>query len=503
MIVEWVNYFVPLSLNFAQNQFLYSGALFLAFLPVILVLGKRYPLLVMGLCWLVILRVVLPPDLGSPVSARALWDVLFSNDDFSKASTEIFPVNSALVEPENSVNLQRNAPSWLALILFYAWVCISGVLLFRYFLQRKSLWKVLTIAKPIRHFELNRACAVWRVRLRIWRNIRLVSSDQCSFIYTMGSFRPIIFIPRYMINESNIQHLEIAIAHEIAHIKRFDDVAMVIQSIIQRLFFFNPILWACNHFMRQSRELCCDQEVLQKGIFKAYTYCENLIALVSQHSECAEVPAFGQNQKAILEKRFSFINGDNSMKKTNKQLTLMAISILGAVALPMAPFSTLALERGAASASTALERSCKSTYAIPVKQGWISSGYGARAWPVGAEKGKQKFHRGIDIAGKSGTPVYAVSAGMVLEAVEDYRNSDKPKYGKHLILAHDDGRRSHYMHLESIGVQEGQTVREGAVIATMGNTGQTTGPHLHLEIYLDGEHIDPLELIGFQSEDGC
>lgn len=489
MIIEWTNNVILQSLNFAKAQVLYTGLLLIVLLPAVLFFKKRYPLLVMGLCWLVIARAVLPADLGSPVSVRALWDALFTHANVNVVQDTVRATTSEVDAYERFMGPVSNEPSWLEFILFYTWFFISGFFLLKFYLQRIALRKVLRLAKPVRNFELVRACVVWRARLNVKREIRLVCSAHCPFIYTMGSLRPTICIPQYMLGESNTRHLEIAIAHEVAHIKRFDDGLLVLQSVIQRLFFFNPALWVCGQFIYKSRELCCDQEVLSKQIFQAHEYCDSLINLVSSHPRHGVTPAFGSKQKLVLVERFSFINGVNSMKKLNKRKTLMAVSLMGAFVLPMAPFSGL----------SALEKNGETSYVTPVKLGWLSSEYGNRVMPVGVDKGKQKFHRGIDIAGEKGTPVYAVSSGKVLKVVNDYENSEHPEFGNYVVIEHSDGRQSHYMHLQSVDVSEGQAVVGDSLIATMGNTGQASGPHLHLEIYQDGEHVNPAALINLEN----
>lgn len=97
------------------------------------------------------------------------------------------------------------------------------------------------------------------------------------------------------------------------------------------------------------------------------------------------------------------------------------------------------------------------------------------------------MHNGVDIAAPIGTPVAAVVDGTVIEA------GPASGFGLWVRVAHDDGTVSVYGHVDTILSAVGQRVRAGDVIATVGNRGQSTGPHLHLEIWLPGgEKIDPL-----------
>ena len=113
----------------------------------------------------------------------------------------------------------------------------------------------------------------------------------------------------------------------------------------------------------------------------------------------------------------------------------------------------------------------------------ISSYYGYRKNPV---TGDNQFHRGIDIAVPEGTEVYASQDGIVTTA--EYND----EYGNYIVIEDSDGFVTKYAHLQSINVTAGQTVKHGAVIGKTGNTGSSTGSHLHLECLASGEYYNPL-----------
>ena len=113
---------------------------------------------------------------------------------------------------------------------------------------------------------------------------------------------------------------------------------------------------------------------------------------------------------------------------------------------------------------------------------YISSRFGERVHPI---TGELKHHNGMDIASNMGTTVYAADGGTVVLA-EWYGG-----YGNCIMIDHGNGYKTLYGHLSSIGVSEGQTVRQGSTIGQVGSTGNSTGPHLHFEVYLDGSRIDP------------
>ena len=127
-----------------------------------------------------------------------------------------------------------------------------------------------------------------------------------------------------------------------------------------------------------------------------------------------------------------------------------------------------------------------STPAITPVRGIFTSGYGSRTDPLTHGRGN---HQGIDIAAAPGQPVQATADGIVmLTGVEG-------GYGKAVFLAHGYGVTTRYGHLSKITVKPGQRVKRGDVVGRVGNTGRSTGYHLHYEVRLDGEAVNPLGYI--------
>lgn len=118
----------------------------------------------------------------------------------------------------------------------------------------------------------------------------------------------------------------------------------------------------------------------------------------------------------------------------------------------------------------------------PVKKGWISSHYGKRTDPF---SGKQAMHNGLDFAGKEGTAVMAVAAGVVTWT------GSKSGYGELVEVSHGDGYVTRYAHNKENLVQPGDVVRKGDTIALMGSSGRSTGAHVHYEVYKHGRSVDP------------
>lgn len=131
-----------------------------------------------------------------------------------------------------------------------------------------------------------------------------------------------------------------------------------------------------------------------------------------------------------------------------------------------------------------------SGYIFPVSESgyvYYSSKYGYRVHPI---SGIYKFHSGIDLAAHEGTPIYAIADGVVTTSVYDGSG-----YGKWIEIQHSDGSLSRYAHATELFVSEGDVVKQGQTIASVGMTGTATGHHLHFEIWKGGTTVNPIEYI--------
>ena len=114
---------------------------------------------------------------------------------------------------------------------------------------------------------------------------------------------------------------------------------------------------------------------------------------------------------------------------------------------------------------------------------YVSSYYGYRINPV---TGQEQFHRGVDIAVPTGTTVLAAMDGTVTTATYD------ASYGNYVVIEDSNGYCTKYAHMDTLSVSAGQTVTHGTTIGTTGNTGSSTGSHLHIECLYNGEYYNPL-----------
>lgn len=127
-----------------------------------------------------------------------------------------------------------------------------------------------------------------------------------------------------------------------------------------------------------------------------------------------------------------------------------------------------------------------STPAIRPATGWTTSRFGYRISPF---TGRREFHKGFDIANRKGTPIIATANGTVTFA------GKKGSYGNMLVIDHGHGMVTRYGHTDKILVKRNDKVKRGDTVALVGNTGRSTGPHVHYEVHLNGIPVNPEKYI--------
>lgn len=122
----------------------------------------------------------------------------------------------------------------------------------------------------------------------------------------------------------------------------------------------------------------------------------------------------------------------------------------------------------------------------PVNVGYNSSSFGRRVDPF---SGNVAFHEGLDFTAAIGTPIYAAAGGVVTVSER------MPDYGKIVKISHGSGMETRYAHASELLVNVGEVVKKGQLIARVGSTGRSTGPHLHFEVRRDGAPLDPRKFL--------
>jgi murein DD-endopeptidase MepM/ murein hydrolase activator NlpD len=163
-----------------------------------------------------------------------------------------------------------------------------------------------------------------------------------------------------------------------------------------------------------------------------------------------------------------------SHKAAASELKVKTRNYKTASVVPMNGFLPAARGRAVASSGPV-------TFMMPMK-GVVTSHFGYRKQPIG---GARRYHRGVDIAAPYGTPIQAAAAGRVTKVSRSWAK------GLNIEIQHAGGYMTAYFHLHKAAVKPGQTVAKGELIAYEGNSGNSTGPHLHFEIHKNGQPVNP------------
>lgn len=142
---------------------------------------------------------------------------------------------------------------------------------------------------------------------------------------------------------------------------------------------------------------------------------------------------------------------------------------------------------GARLDSNTLQKAMGEIFTHPLKAKYrITSRFGYRLDPI---TGVASTHKGLDMACPTGTPIYACRSGRVL------KSAFSPLYGNYIVIEHVDGYQTLYAHMSKSLAKKGDKVSQGTKIGLVGNTGYSTGPHLHLTVYKNSKPVDPLTVI--------
>lgn len=198
--------------------------------------------------------------------------------------------------------------------------------------------------------------------------------------------------------------------------------------------------------------------------------------LVSRDQYTAQVQQQSGLMSRLRENRGALSAAIDQLDKESDELTSL---ILERVAVANAADAKIAREE----ALRAARASGKMVYP---SNGPITSNFGSRYHPV---LGYSRFHAGTDFGDAHGAPIRAAETGVVIFA------GWYGGYGNTVILDHGDGMTTLYAHASRLDVAEGGTVRKGDIIAAIGSTGLSTGPHLHFEVRRSGEPVNPMDYL--------
>lgn len=296
-------------------------------------------------------------------------------------------------------------------------------------------------------------------------------------------------VPRLVVSQVAIERLTPAqfalmIRHELTHVARADLLLAGIAQWLRSLCWFNPFIQRLLDQMHWAAEASCDSTVLTRKPQASQHYARAMVNLLRETCVHTQAPngavAFIHHTRRSTTMRMQWIL--NATHNLTAGWVQRLVAMAGAAVLTAGAFL---LQPGFAMADS--KENC--SYTNPVAQARVTSRFGQQ---------KDRFHNGVDLAIAKGTPVVAAGDGKVIVSTDVL--GKKVNYGKIIVIAHADGLKSLYSHLDSRAVEKGDWVSAGQKIGEVGETGKVTGPHLHFEILKGKERVDPADYVDLPLE---
>lgn len=273
------------------------------------------------------------------------------------------------------------------------------------------------------------------------------------------SFFKWIFVPR----QYNYQNDDPIIKHEFAHIKLLHTYDLLITEFFIAFTWFNPFGFLFRKLMQSVHEFQADEYVLSNSIKKS-EYLSLMLDKLMNKDQFSFTSSF---KSSTFKNRIEMITKNKSQKLA---------TIRYAVIIPLIAMVLMSFSEGVGTIPSIK----------PIEEGKykkVSSEFGLRMHPIYKV---EKFHPGIDFSTEMGTPIRATGNGVVSMVKINVGG-----HGMQIQIDHGSGFVTSYCNLSEFVIEQGQVVKQGELIAYSGNTGRSTGPHLHYEIRLNGKPQDP------------
>ena len=496
-------------MNGVQAVIFGGSAMILLALALRLFLKKHLPHRVFPALWcLCALRLLLPITIPSHLS---IWNLLHT----SVAAQADGVISDVLTPfPSLATNSTAKPAADIAGIspMLLVWL-VCAILLAAYF--------VIGYACMVRRFRGTRLAPQPSIdalldRFRFSRDPRICVSSSRRAPLTFGVFRPTVLLPEDLpVRDAQFQ---LVLAHELAHIRRKDCLRKLLLTVCLCLYWWNPLVWLMVWLANRDMELACDEAVLRAlGPDHKKAYALTLLDMAQRKPKSA--PLCSGFAKSSAEERIRAILSFKWIPAwvgicvavlfvlTASVFTTQAVSPAAVpepdpavqeeipeenvtVSVPVSeplPTTPPIVPEQETESETQPQPEVP-TYIFPLEDAHaeVTNSYGWQENPVVKQK---SLHPGADFAADYGTNVLAVANGIVLDCSYD------AAYGYILTLEHENGVQTQYAHLSEFLVNAGAEVRQGQIIAKTGDSGWTTGPHLHLGVLIDGEAVDPLETL--------
>lgn len=389
----------------------------------------------------------------------------------------------------------------------YIWISILSIMFIYYLAVYKlSIYKLKL--KKAKNQEIEEVINSIKLKMKIKTNIDYAFSDNIIAPISIGIFKKKIIIPGQSFETKDYDYM---LKHEIFHIKNKDIEYKFLLLILNCIYWFNPIIYFLINQINEMLELNCDYNILENESMEYRAgYGKFLLDLIEKNCNKQNkfVTNFASSRRSVME-RFKNILNQNQNKRTLIisiiLIVIIAISVLLVIFMPNVNIAVTDtkianlkdankvvssqvenenLEKNEENLNleekvlNQVEEFEKIEFIEPL-QGIIVARYGITS------NIRKTTHTGLDIANSIGTSIKAAASGKVIYSDFDTSN------GKMIIIDNGNSVKTYYSHCNELCVVEGQMVNQGDEIAKIGSTGNSTGPHLHFEIRINEEPVDP------------
>lgn len=268
--------------------------------------------------------------------------------------------------------------------------------------------------------------------------------------------------------------------HEMIHAVQLHTIDLLFMELVANLLWFNPIVLLIKRCTRENHEFLADAPAgTSKDSLLEYLEC---LRTETIRKNAPGMASFFKN--STIKKRIIMLTNHHSNSRAKwRYLAVLPVIAVLTVAFQV-PGPSTGETPGTVSGGMYSMDGIPSIFPLPDQYlDRITWRFNEKAiHPVSK---KETVHQGIDIAAPLGTPVVATAGGTVIKA------ANLTGWGNFVLVEHSDGYATVYAHMETLRVSPGETVRKGALLGTVGNTGQSTGPHLHYEVLKGDRHVNP------------
>lgn len=470
--------FVDSAVSLLMRQSALAAVLTLIIIPLTYVFRKSYPGLLLALWVLIPIRLILPTDFSFSYSIAELF-----TQSLPIATMESYsPLLGLDIELHKLAHFNRPAPPlspYGIAIIFTLWLIGFMTFLFRYLRAHQELRRLLSRANICTDWHAQAHLFQLKKTLGCTRSIKILVSQEFTTPFTAGVITPCICLPEYSLKAPKKHDLAAIIAHELVHIKAYDNLFLFCINLLQCVFFFHPSIWLAKSKIIEQRECLTDLQVIRHGIISQTNYAKLLLNHVSHTGTTAlqTMPSLSSNFKAMKNRLYSIQKSADFNKHAYRFFTAAVFALAFIFITPLQ----------AVTGTNLYSHIADIEFQMPVKNSQLAGKFGYTQLHGRKEKA---MHYGIDFNGPVGSKVYAVAKGRVLEITP-------PKKGKarHILIQHTPNVLTRYALVDDFTVKVGDFVSAGTVLGTMVQKSSTKYAELHFELIKDYHAIDPLEYI--------